>query len=83
MVPHGNERLHPQAKEGERYGMPSNYQEKYRKLLGGLDCAEKSAVKMQPNKSFGYGELCHAMSCSCIVAYTVEASLMQRVSLIN
>ena len=36
--------------------MPSNYQEKYRKLLGGLECAEKSAVKMEPNKSFGYGE---------------------------
>lgn len=25
-------------------------------MLGGLDCAEKSAVKMQPNKAFGYGK---------------------------
>ena len=42
--------------EERKYGVPSNYQEKYRKLLGGLDCAEKSAIKMQPNKTFGYGE---------------------------
>lgn len=54
----GNERLQPQAtEEGRKYGAPSNYQEKYRKMLGGLDCAEKSAVKMQPNKAFGYGKL--------------------------
>lgn len=43
--------------------MPSNYQEKYRKLLGGLDCAEKSAIKMEPNKSFGYGK-CAFLLCT-------------------
>ena len=37
-------------------GISSNYQEKYRKVLGGLDCAQKSAVKLEPNKVFGYGE---------------------------
>lgn len=53
----GNERLQPEATAGgKKYGAASNYQEKYRKLLGGLDCAEKSAVKMQPNKAFGYGK---------------------------
>ena len=44
--------------------MPSNYQEKYRKMLGGLDCAEKSAVKLQPNKSFGYGEIINRTLCT-------------------
>ena len=34
-----------------------NYQEKYKHLLGGLECAEQSAVKMKPNKAFGYGNL--------------------------
>ena len=53
-----SERLQPRATTDEKkYGIPSNYQEKYKKLLGGLDCAEKSAVKMQPNKAFGYGTL--------------------------
>ena len=33
-----------------------NYQEKYKHLLRGLECAEQSAVKMEPNKAFGYGE---------------------------
>ena len=34
-----------------------HYQEKYKHLLGGLECAKESAVKMEPNKKFGYGEL--------------------------
>ncbi len=47
-----NDRDQPRAPQG----ISSNYQEKYRKLLGDLDCAEKSAVKMEPNKAFGYGK---------------------------
>jgi len=50
-----NDRDQPQAPQGNKYGIPFNYQEKYRKLLGDLDCAEKSAIKMEPNKAFGYG----------------------------
>ena len=62
-TPPDNERLQPQATEtGRKYGIPSNYQEKYRKLLGGLDCAEKSAIKMEPNKAFGYGMLEHFLT---------------------
>ena len=35
----------------------SDYRQKYRHLIGGLECAEKTAVRMEPNRSFGYGEL--------------------------
>jgi hypothetical protein len=34
----------------------SDYREKYRHLIGGLECAEKTAVKMEPNRTFGYGQ---------------------------
>ena len=41
----------------------SDYRQKYQHLIGGLDCAEKTAVRMEPNKVFGYGEVfshcCH------------------------
>ena len=35
----------------------SDYRQKYQHLIGGLECAEKTAVRMEPNRSFGYGEL--------------------------
>lgn len=48
-----DQRRQEQAKGHE----PNNYyQEKYKHLLGGLECAKESAVKMEPNKKFGYGE---------------------------
>ena len=34
----------------------SDYRDKYKHLIGGLECAEKTAVKMEPNRAFGYGE---------------------------
>ena len=34
----------------------SNYREKYSHLIGGLECAEQTAIKMEPKKVFGYGE---------------------------
>ena len=34
----------------------SDYRQKYRHLIGGLECAEKTAVKMEPNRTFGYGQ---------------------------
>jgi hypothetical protein len=32
----------------------SDYRQKYKHLIGGLECAEKTAVKMEPNRTFGY-----------------------------
>lgn len=47
-----------QAKGNGPYGLGTHhYQEKYKHLLGGLECAKESAVKMEPNKKFGYGKL--------------------------
>jgi ribosomal protein L11 methylase PrmA len=51
---------------GRKYGAPSNYQEKYRKIFGGLDHPEKSAVKMEPNKAFGYGKGLHDDTSVCV-----------------
>ena len=56
----------------KKYGIPSNYQEKYKKLLGGLDCAEKSAVKMQPNKAFGYGMLHGDVNYNGIIIFLIQ-----------
>ena len=51
------ERTQEQAKGHEPNSLGTNYyQEKYKHLLGGLECAKESAVKMEPNKKFGYGE---------------------------
>ena len=53
--------IEPSSKAKDRhastpsYGETPHYQEKYKHLLGGLDCTEKTAVKMEPNKAFGYG----------------------------
>lgn len=40
--------------EGKGEEPPSNYHDKYKHIIGDT-CAEKSAVKMEPNKVFGYG----------------------------
>ena len=51
------ERRQEQAKGQEPNTLgTSYYQQKYKHLLGGLECAKESAVKMEPNKKFGYGE---------------------------
>ena len=34
-----------------------DYRQKYSHLIGGLECAEKTAVKMEPNRNFGYGKI--------------------------
>jgi len=50
------EAVKPTVNQGTpSYGETPHYQHKYKHLLG-LDCAEKSAVKMEPNRAFGYGE---------------------------
>ena len=33
-----------------------DYRQKYQHLIGGLACAEETAVRMEPNRAFGYGE---------------------------
>ena len=40
--------------EGKAEEPASNYHDKYKHIIGDT-CAEKSAVKMEPNKVFGYG----------------------------
>ena len=45
-----------ESRQPEATPTMGHYQEKYKHLLGGLECAEQSAVKMEPNKTFGYGE---------------------------
>ena len=46
-----------QAKGSGSDALGTNYyQEKYKHLLGGLECAKESAVRMEPNKKFGYGK---------------------------
>ena len=51
-------RRQEQAKgSGEGGSLSTNYyQQKYKHILGGLECAKESAVKMEPNKKFGYGK---------------------------
>ena len=46
---------HERRSSDEATPPSGNYQWKYQHLLGGLECAEKTAVKMEPNKAFGYG----------------------------
>ena len=45
-----------QAKGNDEVGATNYYQQKYKHILGGLECAKESAVKMEPNKKFGYGK---------------------------
>ena len=45
-----------QAKGSDEVGATNYYQQKYKHILGGLECAKESAVKMEPNKKFGYGK---------------------------
>ena len=44
------------SRPGETTPPAGDYRQKYQHLIGGLDCAEKTAVRMKPNSVFGYGE---------------------------
>nr|CAF04077.1 sperm associated antigen [Suberites domuncula] len=46
--------ISPRQLQAPSYGGTTHYQNKYKHLLGGLDCAEKTAVKLEPNRAFGY-----------------------------
>ena len=42
--------------ESPKAASPSgDYRVKYKHLIGGLECAEKTAIRMEPNRAFGYG----------------------------
>ena len=57
------EECNEQVTESPKAALPSgNYQVKYKRLIGGLDCAEKTAIRMEPNKAFGYGGHLKALS---------------------
>ena len=71
-------REQPHTAQGDKYGIPFDYQVKYRKLLGSMDCAEKSAVRLEPNKLFGYGEsvwlLVYVLLTTCCLAKTTTTT---------